>query len=483
MSSEPGRRYRWTVLLIACIGSLMGPMDSTIVSTTLPVISDSLKMSYSEVIWVPTAYLVTIAVLLLSMGRLSDIKGRKWLYISGFGVFVLGSFLCSISANGTEIVLFRVVQGVGAALIMSTSTALVTDVFPAQERGKALGINAMFVYVGLSLGPALGGFLTGILGWRSIFWVNIPIGLVVMALAAWIIIEKEGQAIGKGFDASGALVFAIALVSVLLLLTLGEESGWTSLPMLLLLGSFLVSIFIFIRIERGKGDEAMLDLRLLTENRLFAMANISALLNYTAFYGVNFIISFYLQRVLDLSLIQTGLVLLVMPVVMAILSPISGWMSDRFGSRALATAGMMLISVGMLLLSTLTIGSSVDNVMVALVVLGTGMGLFSSPNTSAVMGSVREDQHGVASGTISTMRTIGQSLSLAIMGAVIAMVATPDILSSIFVNGSDMSTILVTEEFVHGMQMAFIVSAILAMIGALTSSARPSFVQRSERKV
>lgn len=483
MPWETGRRYRWVVLLIACIGSMMGPLDSTIVSTTLPVISDNLSMSYAEIIWVPTAYLVTIAVLLLSIGRLSDIKGRKWLYISGFGVFVLGSFLCSISSNGTELVLFRVVQGVGAAFIMSTSTALVTDVFPDHERGKALGINAMFIYVGLSMGPPLGGILTGYLGWQSIFWVNIPIGVAVMAFGAWVIVEKEGKGTRKGFDISGALVFAIALLAILMLLTLGEEFGWTSLPMLLLLLSFLVSISIFIRIERSKGDEAMLDLKLITENRLFAMANVSALLNYAAFYGVNFIISFYLQRVLNLSLIQTGLVLLMMPLIMAVLSPISGWMSDRVGSRVLATTGMVLISGGMLLLSALTVNSTVANVMTALIVLGIGMGLFSSPNTSAVMGSVRKDQLGVASGTISTMRTVGQSLSLAIMGAVIAIIATPDILSSIFVNAGGIDTILVTEEFVQGMQMAFIVSAILAMVGALTSSARPHFVRGSERKV
>lgn len=473
MLAGPGRRYKWMVLLIACIGSMMGPLDSTIVSTTLPVMSDSLKMSYAEIIWVPTAYLVTIAVLLLSIGRLSDIKGRKWLYISGFGVFVIGSFLCSISSDGTELVLFRVVQGVGAAFIMATSTALVTDVFPAKERGKALGINAMFIYIGLSMGPPLGGFLTGYLGWRSIFWVNIPIGVAVMALGAWVIVEKEKQASGKRFDISGALVFAIALVALLMFLTLGEERGWASLPMLLLLLVSLISFAIFIRIERVMGHNAMLDLRLITENRLFAMANVSALLNYTAFYGVNFIISFYLQRVLDLSLIQTGLVLLVMPVVMAILSPISGWFSDRVGSRVLATAGMVLISAGMLLLSTLTVGSSVANVMTALFVLGIGMGLFSSPNTSAVMGSVREDQHGVASGTISTMRTIGQSLSLAIMGAIVAMVASHEIVSQIFTGGGGASTVIV-DEFVNGMQMAFLFSAFIAMLGAITSSIRGS---------
>jgi len=470
MASE--KSYKWTVLLITSIGAMMAPLDGNIVSVSLPVITQGLHMDYVSVIWVPAAYLVALAVVLLIMGRLSDIKGRRPIFITGFAVFVLSSFLCSIAQSGAELVLFRVIQGAGGACFAATSTAIVTDIFPAKERGKALGINIMAVYIGGALGPTLGGVLTYALGWRSIFWVNIPIGLLVISLALWRLKESAPMNEKVPLDFPGMATYAIGLVSLLVAMTVGESMGWTALPILALLALSVVSFLLFIPLERRKGRGAMFDLSLFAHNRLFTAANIAALLNYTAFFASAFIMSFYLQRVLMLDPLATGIILISMPLTMAILAPISGWASDRVGSRVLATGGMAIIALGLLLLSSLTTGSHPATVAIYLLIIGAGMGLFSSPNTSAIMGSVEKKQLGVASGMVATMRTTGMSLGLALTGAVMAVVISTDVINSLFA-GTDPSQIAVeSAEFVQGMSLAFIVSAIIAAIGAVFSAAR-----------
>lgn len=463
--------YKWTVLLIACMGSVMGPLDSTIVSVTLPTISHDLVMDYTTSVWVPTSYLAVTAALLLSMGRLSDMRGRKPIYVSGFAVFALGSLLCSLAQDGGQLIAFRALQGVGAAALMATSPALITDAFPPQERGKALGINAMSVYIGLSLGPPLGAFLTEELGWRAIFWVNIPIAAAVIVLAQWKIAGPSASINGARFDLAGASSFAVALVAFLIALTFGESRGWLSVFTLGLLFVAASLLLAFVVTEKRLGRRALFQLDLVTRNRLFAAGNLSALLNYTSYFGVSFILSFYLQRVLDLDLYATGMILLSMPAVMSLLSPISGWMSDRIGSRTLASAGMFIMAAGLLLMSTLSTTSSAVEVTAYFVILGMGMGLFATPNTSAIMGCVERDRLGVASGTLSTMRTVGQSMSLAIMGALIATATSTELVSALFM-GAPLPSGTADADFVAGMALAFRVAAGIAVAGAVTSLAR-----------
>lgn len=484
MLKVKGGAYKWTVLLITCIGSLMGPLDSTIVSVSLPTISQDLDMDFALSIWIPTAYLVTLAGLLLTFGRLSDMRGRKPLFIAGFGVFVLGSLLCSFARTGEELIIFRIIQGIGAAAIMSTATALVTGAFPPHERGKALGLNAMSVYIGLTLGPALGGILTQAFGWPSIFLVNVPIGLLVMGLAAWKLKEPATERREQRFDLTGAVTFAVALVALLIALTIGDDAGWTSAAVLGLLAVTAAAFIAFILAERSKGASAMLHLDLITGNRLFAAANISTLLNYTAYFGISFIIAFYMERVMGLDLYMTGLVLLSMPLIMSVLSPIAGHLSDTIGSRALASGGMFIIALGLVLLSTLDRVSSILDVMVYLVITGIGMGLFSSPNTSAVMGCVERSRLGVASGTLSTMRTVGQSLSLAVMGAVMASAASTEVVSALFSGTASSGSPIIIDEFIQGMSLAFLVSAGIAAVAGFTSLMRggPQVCERPSRQ-
>ncbi|NWG09827.1 MAG: MFS transporter [Nitrososphaerales archaeon] len=471
MNGKGGGSYKWTVLLITSIGAFMTPLDSTIVSVSLPAIASSLSIDYATVIWVPTAYLASLTVLLLSLGRLSDMRGRKPLFVSGFVTFITASLLCSISYSGLQLIVFRAVQGVGAAFIGATSTAIVTDVFPSRERGKALGINAMSVYVGLSVGPSLGGFLTHTLGWRSIFYINVPIGVSVIALALLKLRETVTPIQKQRFDLLGASTFSFGLVSLLVALTLGEGYGWgLSIIGLFIVGGVLLVIFTLVEKKRGTG--AMLDISLFSRNRLFAAANVSALLNYTSYFGVSFFTSFYLQRALDYSPLQAGIILLTMPVIMAVLAPISGWLSDRIGSRILSSLGMVLICIGLLLMSTLGLTSSSTDVVIRLFIIGFGMGLFSSPNTSAVMGSVERNRLGVASGTLATMRFVGQSMSLAIMGAVVATVASSEVLSALFIGLVPSEVEVAAEAFVEGMRRAFIASAFIATLGVFTSLVR-----------
>ena len=472
MRVDMERKERWMVLAITCTGAMMGPLDSTIVSVSLPTIAQALSMDYALSAWIPTSYLLTLAVLLLTMGRISDLYGRKPIFILGFAIFVLGSFLCSIAGSGNELILYRAIQGSGAAFVTATSAAIITAAFPPRERGKALGINAMSVYIGLSLGPPLGGFLTGALGWQSIFLVNVPIGLVVIFLAWWRLREVPVEVRVPRFDVLGAVTFGIGLAALLIALTLGEERGWTSDLIVVLIILAGGSFILFVAIERRKGEEAMLDLDLFTRNRLFAMANLSTLLNYTAYFGISFLMSFYLQRVLGYDLYLTGLVLLSMPLVMSVLSPLMGWASDRVGSRVLASGGMVLIGISLLLLSTLGTSASTGAIVSYLMIAGIGMGMFSSPNTSAIMGSVSKNQLGVASGTVSTMRSVGQSLSLAVVVALVAAVASPAVVSELFSGNMGSISQEVAGDFVRGMGLAFLVSALIAFVGAATSLAR-----------
>ena len=469
MKKETGLSYKWIVLIVASVGSLMGPLDSTIVSVSMPSISDALQMDYAQTLWVPTAYLVTIASILLIIGRVSDIFGKKKIYISGFAIFAVGSLLCSLAQSGEQLISFRVIQGIGASFIMTSGTALVSAAFPPGEQGRALGLNVMAVYLGLAIGPPLGGILTQSFGWHSIFLVNVPIAIITIALAVWKLNECEILDKKVSFDISGAIAFAVGLITILLGLTLGNTDGWLSANVLILVIISIISFVMFIRIEQKKGENGLFDLRLFTKNRLFAAANFSAFLNYTAYYGSTFVISFYLQRVLGIDIGTTGLILLAMPLVMCIISPITGSLSDKVGSRTLATLGMIIMAVGLFLISTLGMNTSIAIVVIYLVILGIGMGMFSSPNTSAVMKSVRKDKTGVASGMLSTMRTVGQSLSLVLMGSVMAIVTSSALVSSVFMGGSSSVD---NAEFITGMSAALKVSALIALIGAASSTLR-----------
>jgi MFS family permease len=321
------------------------------------------------------------------------------------------------------------------------------------------------------VGPVLGGVLVQNYGWRSIFFVNVPIGIVVVALTTLKLKENMPDVRETGFDLPGAATLSLGLASTLVVLTLGGVFGWVSAPSILLAGLSVVMLLLFWRIERGLVRFPTLDLSLFTRNRLFAAANATAFLSYVAVSGVTLMMAIYLVSIKGLGPQTAGLFLIAQATPMALLSPLSGWLSDRFGSRVLSTLGMGIVSVGLLLFSDLNAASSGADTVLRLVVVGVGFGLFSSPNTSAVMGSVRQDKLGVAAGTLGTMRFMGQSIGLALLGMVMAATLPSQALLAVF-SGLTSQGGLTVSEFVVGMRDFFLIAAGIGAIGTLASTTR-----------
>jgi EmrB/QacA subfamily drug resistance transporter len=464
--------YKWVALLITTIGSFMSSLDGSIVNIALPAIASDLKIGFETVLWVPVGYLLVLTILLISFGRLADIKGRKKLFNLGFAIFTVGSALCGVSQTGIQLLLSRILQGMGGALLISNSAAIVTDAFPGYERGKALGVNAMAVYIGLVTGPILGGFLVQYLGWRSVFYVNIPIGIFLTVFGTIRLKELAAIVPSQRFDLLGAGTFSFGLAMLLLALTFAPSYGWFSNFTITLFALSLVFLFLFIFVEGRRAAYPMIDLNLFLRSRLFSAANLTALLNYTAISGVGFLMSFYLQVVLGYATEEAGLIIIPMPLVMAVLSPLSGWASDKVGSRLISSAGMAIITFSFLLLSSIPMEPSSVDVAGRLVILGLGMGLFSTPNTSAVMGSVPKERLGVAAGVLGTMRSLGMVLGVAIMGVITAASLPLGSAELLFTGLGISQPVVVVAEFVTGVHNAFLFSALVSAAGIITSLIR-----------
>jgi EmrB/QacA subfamily drug resistance transporter len=458
------------VLLVTTIGAFMSPFDGSVVTIAIPSIASSIKLSLESVVWVPLAYLLLLTLLLINVGRLADLHGRKRFYSLGFALFTLGSILCGLSTSDIQLISFRALQGAGAAFIAANSTAIVTDVFPTEGRGRALGINTMAVYTGLTVGPVLGGVLVQAFGWRSIFFVNVPIGILVITLVTLKLRQNPPKTLGTRFDLPGAATLSVALAASLIVLTFGGIYGWFSAPTIVLGALSVGMFFLFLRIERVSPFPT-LNLSLFSKNRLFAAANATAFLSYVAVIGVTLTIAIYLETIKGLSPEITGLYLIAQALPMASFSPVSGWLSDRFGSRTLSTVGMGCVTIGLFLFSGLNAQSSALDVILRLVIVGIGFGFFSSPNTSAIMGSVSQGELGVAAGTLGTMRFMGQSIGLAMLGAVMATTLSPQALLTVFTSLTSQGGV-VTSEFVSGMRTFFLIATGMGALGTLASTTR-----------
>ncbi len=419
-AARPARlAYKWRALMAVAIGTFMATLDSSIVNVSLPTLAHEFGADITTVEWVTMAYLLTVTGILLSVGRLSDMVGRKRVYSLGFVVFTLGSLLCALAGGINALVSARVLQAVGAAMLMANGAALLTAAFPRSERGKAMGLNGTIVAGGLTVGPALGGILIHALGWRSIFTINLPIGVVGTALGAFLLRPDEAAPYKERFDIAGALTLLVSLSSLLLALSKGEEWGWGAPQTVALLGLFAAGAVLFVAIERRVAHPTM-DLSLF-RNRLFAAGSLSAVISYVAISAVIFLLPFYLFQLRGYTTRQMGLMLTVVPLTMAVVSPVSGWLSDRIGSRILSSAGMACIGAALALLSGLTASTGPLGIAGRLVLIGLGNGLFTSPNSSAIMGAVPPHRLGVASGMISTVRSLGMVIGVAVAGAVVAV--------------------------------------------------------------
>ena len=450
--------HRWRILSAIALGTVMGPVDGSVVNIALPVITRSFNTTLPVAEWVAMAYLLVLSSLLLTWGRLGDMYGHRRTYLAGFVVFTVGSLLCGAAPSIGWLIAFRAVQAMGAGMMMAAGPAIITEIFPSTERGRALGLNAVAVAVGLSLGPALGGLLVQHFGWRSVFYINLPIGAVGIWWAARVL-PMPSRSQRSAFDVPGAITLFGALLSLLLALSQGEAWGWGSPATLGLLGAGALGLAGFVAIER-RVAAPMVDLGLF-RHRLFVLGNVSCLANFIAQYSVTFLLPFFLQYALGMPPDRAGLVMLGFPWVVLFVAPIAGSLSDRFGSRWLAVTGMAIMTVGVFAMTRLGPRASGAEVFWRLAFIGLGFGLFQSPNNSAVMGSAPRDRLGIAGGMLASMRYIGMVLGVAISGAVFAANAgeRPELAAASI------------DLFLAGMHSAMAVGAAIALVGMLTSLA------------
>jgi len=389
----------------------MATLDGSIVNVALPTLSDQLHSNLSTLQWVVTAYLLTITSLLPVFGRLSDLVGRKKVFGLGFLVFILGSALCGLAQNIWFLVGTRVLQAVGAAMLMSNSAAIITAIFPPQERGKALGLTGTVVALGSLTGPALGGILIGLASWRSIFYINVPIGLIGFAAVLLILPIDVPSKEKESFVFLGALTFTFGMILVLLGITNGEDWGWLSFPVLLSVALGTVSLVVFVLTER-RIKHPMIDLSLF-RNRPFLIGNLSGGLSFVAMFANTLILPFYLQGILNYKPAQVGLILMVFPIAMAIVAPLSGHASDKFGPMVLTTSGLVITGLGLFYFSTLTATTNFYQILPGSILTGVGAGMFQSPNNSSVMSSVPPRKLGIAGGINSLVRNLGMVIGIA----------------------------------------------------------------------
>ena len=408
--------YKWLALLTLSVGTFMATLDASIVNISLPKLTEVFDTEPSVVLWVTVAYLLVSVGLMLTIGKLGDVFGRKRVYVSGLAVFTVGLILCSLSQSVVQLILARVVQAIGSAMVIALGNAIITAVFPAEERGKALGLVGAVVSTGLLSGPVIGGLLLDALDWRAIFYVRIPVGIIGVAMSWMLLREQKDDTASVEFDWGGAATFFGGLSCLLLFLNLGGRMGFTSIPVLALGIGGVALLVSFLAFER-RAPQPILTLGLF-RNRAFAAGLLSMLVMFVAGAANTFLTPFYLINGLGRTATQSGLLFAAISAMALVVGPVSGWLSDKTGSRILCTAGMTLISTALFLLGRLGPESGTLDILSRLVILGLGLGMFSSPNNSSVMGSVPQANLSTASAMIATARQIGMSTGMAVVGTV-----------------------------------------------------------------
>jgi len=437
------------------MAAFLTPFMGAAVNVALPRIGSEFGMNAIALGWVATSYILAAAIGLVPLGRLADMRGRKRVFKWGVTVFTLGSITSALAVSATTLIVARVVQGLGGAMMFGTGTAILTSVFPPHERGRVLGINVATVYIGLSLGPTLGGVMTQALGWRSIFWACVPLGVAVVALTVWKVEGEWFEARGERFDVTGTVLYGLALFSLMY--------GFTLLPAAsggVLVGVGLAGLAGFVLLER-RTRSPVLDISLFSGNRVFALSNIAALVNYSATSAVGFLLSLYLQYARGLDARAAGFVLVAGPAVQAAVSPLAGRLSDRVEPRIVASIGMGLTVVGLVSFVFLGGGTPLGLIVAGQVLLGAGFGLFSSPNVSAIMGCVERRCYGIAAGTVATMRMVGQMFSMGIAMLLLAL-----FVGRVQITSAQHAGLL------PAMRVAFAVFAALCLGGVFASLAR-----------
>ncbi|MFH1118752.1 MAG: MFS transporter [Bacteroidota bacterium] len=444
-----------SVLFITTISSFLTPFMGSAINIALPAIGKELGMNTLILGWVATSYLVTAAVFLLPFGKLADRNGRKRLYISGIILFGFASLLTAFSWNSAFLIAARLLNGIGGAMIYSTALAILTSAYPKEKRGRVLGINVASVYLGLSLGPTIGGYLTVLLGWQSIFLFTSLLSILILPIAIFNLPNDHKKTFDTGFDLNGSIVYGFGIAAIIY--------GFPHLPgvlgiVLVITGISGLVIFAFIE---NQTPDPIINIGLFRKNLVFVFSNLAAFINYSATYALVFLMSIYLQQVGNYSAAEAGLIIVSQPVMMTIISPIAGKLSDRFEPRIVASAGMALTVTGLFTMSFITAKTGVPFIVAVLMLLGLGFALFSSPNTNAVMSSVKQTEYGIASATLGTMRLTGQTMSMGITLLVIAL----------FIGNTGRNDAS-DEQLLKGIKFTFTVFAFLCIAGTWFSLRR-----------
>jgi EmrB/QacA subfamily drug resistance transporter len=462
--------YKWIALSVTTVGAMMAAIDSTIVILGLPEMMIELHAELVEMIWVIIGYILVSTVFLMTFGRVADLFGRVRMYNLGFVVFTAGSLLCGLSGSAGQLIGSRLIQGAGAAMMLVNAIAILTEVFPPDERGRALGINAVTWAAGGVLGPILGGLILNAGSWRWIFFINIPIGVFGALWGYRALHEISPRNRNERFDPLGALTFSLGLLSILLALTMGIQLTWFSPPILLLFAGFFLFLTLFYLWER-RAKYPVLDLSLFT-NRIYNFSVAAAMLQALGLFAVNFLIIFYFQAVRGFDPLTAALLLIPLPLLSATVAPIGGIIADRIGARIPATLGLLLQSAALFWLSNLSLETPYPVLAAGLAVMGLGGGLFFSPNTSAAMTASPKNRLGVASAALNTLRQSGMVIGFALSLAVAAGSLPRDVMMQIFVGTSVALGSEVMQHFIVGIRNAFLFSILLCLVAAALSLAR-----------
>ncbi|MGC7873496.1 MFS transporter [Desulfosporosinus sp. SYSU MS00001] len=406
--------YYWFVVGTVCIGAFMAALDASIINVAMPTLSKSFAVSMNSVEWVSIAYLLALTSLLTLLGSLSDRIGRKKFYTVGFVIFGFGSGLCGVVSTMPLLIGSRVLQALGAAMLQANSIAIITSVVPSTSRGKAIGIQGAAQAIGLSIGPTVGGLIIGSFGWRLIFYINIPIAIIGTITASFILPKDQPNLHSSRFDYLGALLFTPFLILLVLIFKNGYKVGWLS-PEILVESLVSIIFFSLFILREKKCKNPMIDFHLF-KNRTFTSGNITGLLSYSLMFGVLFLMPFYLEWILQLSPFLVGLIMTVVSLAMFIMSPFSGALADHMGTKLLTSSGMIISSLGAIVLILLSNNTAAYVYLLGLVLVGAGIGIFTPPNNSSVMGSIPPEHAGVAGGILNMSRSLGMSMGVAIAG-------------------------------------------------------------------
>lgn len=450
---------KWQVLVALALGTIMVPINTSIVNVALPFIAVGFNSNILNVEWVITSYLISLLGLVLFFGSLGDKIGHEKVYISGLVFFVLTSFLCSLSPSLMYLNIFRALQGISGAMMISVSLGMVKNAFQPYEWGKSLGIYAMVIATGLAIGPAIGGVLIGLFGWPSIFLANIPIGIISFCICLFVLDKNPGTAVN--WDIPGIILQFLALFSTILFLNQLNNTALDSSYKIFLV--ILVAVFLSLFIWREKTAKSpLLDLSLF-QNHKFSAFNLALFFNYMSLYMIIFALPFYIQKVLHYGPFLTGLVLTVSPLLMMIIAPFSGFSSDRIGSRPLAFFGSLISAFAFFLMTELTIFSSIYIVIFLMIILGIGTAVFQAPNNRAIMASIPNDTAGQASSILVTMRNLGMIFAVSVGSLLISTTINYNILNSpILFN-------LESYDFTRGLHLIAILGSVLSLAMAILS--------------